>query len=192
VEKTLANAIRLNRVALKLSIRELGRRADVSAAQISRIESGEVQRPAVKTLVALARALDGNPIPLMIMAGQVGDEEARERLDHFLAAESEFEQAFDGAPDLRRKVGSPKTTRRELNEVAFDMFMVGDTEETLWHDAYLAVEVTGEETKDLRELISLWPTIDRGRRARVVECARDQAKLSRIEFLRALDDEEER
>lgn len=63
-----------------LSIRELARRAGVSAAQISRIESGQVLRPSREILVALGKALDRNPLPLLILANYLTASEARDAL----------------------------------------------------------------------------------------------------------------
>jgi transcriptional regulator with XRE-family HTH domain len=54
-----------------LSIRELARRSGISAAQISRIESGGVT-PSMETLAKLAVALDRPPEPLFIFAGYRG------------------------------------------------------------------------------------------------------------------------
>jgi len=63
-----------------LSVRELARRAGVSAAQVSRIEGGQVNRPSREILVALARALNRNPLPLVILAGHLDAREARDAL----------------------------------------------------------------------------------------------------------------
>lgn len=49
-------ALRRHRVAAGLAIRELGRKAGVSSAMISRIENGQVS-PSLSTLEALARAM---------------------------------------------------------------------------------------------------------------------------------------
>ena len=65
VGKTIKNA----REGFGVSIRELARQAGVSAAQISRIEAGAVDQPSIDTLVGIARALDRNPKPLLIVSG---------------------------------------------------------------------------------------------------------------------------
>mgnify|MGYP001167391280 CR=1 FL=1 len=186
--KDVAAVITDARKARSLSIRELGRRAGVSAGQISRIESGEVQRPAVETLVALARALDCNPVPLMIVAGHVTGDEARGRLAHFVADESELASEWVHTGDaealqrMQRIVGDSKASPSDLRGVAADVFLTAETEETLWHDAYLALPTQGEGAEDLRELVSAWPSVDPGRRVRVLEFVRDQVALSRLDF----------
>lgn len=186
--KDVAAVITDARTVRSLSIRELGRRAGVSAGQISRIESGEVQRPAVETLVALARALDCNPVPLMIVAGHVTGDEARDRLAHFVADGSELASEWAHAGDaeglqrMQRIVGDSKASPSDIRGVAADVFLTAETEETLWHDAYLALPTQGEGAEDLQELVSAWPSVDADRRVRVLEFVRDQVALSRVDF----------
>ena len=185
---SLGGTIAQARKARTWSIRELGRRAGVSAAQVSRIESGEAKKPAVETLVAVARALDCNPVPLMIVAGHVGAEEARERLRHFMAQDSEFAAEWIAAGDseeldaMRAVVETTTSTESEIVAVAARVFLTAETEETLWHDAYLSLPTQGEGVEDLRELVAAWPTIDAARRVRVLDFARDQVALSRSDF----------
>jgi transcriptional regulator with XRE-family HTH domain len=52
-----------------LSVRQLAKRAGVSAATLSRIEADQVRKPGQEILVALARALNRNPLPLLILPG---------------------------------------------------------------------------------------------------------------------------
>ena len=63
-----------------LSMRGLARRSGLSAAQISRIEAGEVERPAAETLVKLAKALDRDAQLLLVFAGYIGGARARRLL----------------------------------------------------------------------------------------------------------------
>src|SRR5436309_2365871 len=56
--QTMAEVTREARVRAGLSMRGLARRSGLSAAQVSRIEAGEVERPVAETLVKLAKALD--------------------------------------------------------------------------------------------------------------------------------------
>ena len=72
----LGETIRRAREGFGFSIRELGRRTGVSAAQLSRIEAGQVEQPSIDTLVAVARGLDRNPKPLLIVSGHIGRDEA--------------------------------------------------------------------------------------------------------------------
>ena len=57
-------------------MRELARRSGLSAAQISRIESGEVERPSAETLARLAIALERSPEALYVAVGHLDVAEA--------------------------------------------------------------------------------------------------------------------
>jgi transcriptional regulator with XRE-family HTH domain len=170
------------------SIRELARRAGVSAGQISRMESGEVQRPAVETLVSLARALDRNPVPLMIAAGHISGSEARGHLARLTDEGSELAEAWQSEHDreqldrMRAAVSEPSSDESTLRRVAQEIFLTAETEETLWHDAYLALPAQGTQAEALRELVSAWPLVNAERRERILEYVRDQVDLSRAEF----------
>src|SRR5207247_3640621 len=59
-----------------LPMREIARRSGLSAAQISRIESGAVESPTIETLTRLARALDRDPQLLLAALGRIGGEES--------------------------------------------------------------------------------------------------------------------
>ena len=63
-----------------LSMRGLARRSGLSAAQVSRIEAGEVERPAAETLVRLAKALDRDAQLLLVFAGHIRGARARQLL----------------------------------------------------------------------------------------------------------------
>jgi transcriptional regulator with XRE-family HTH domain len=184
---TVGNAVRFAR-GQRMSIRELARRSGVSAPQISRIEAGEVERPEAQTLVALARALDSNPIPLLVLAGHIREAEARERLRYFVDRNAELAEewkSFGGREDLERArvvLDDPKCGSGALRQIAFDVFMTAETEETLWHDAFLAVAASGHDASELRDLIAAWPSISPERRELLLRFARDQVALSRAEF----------
>jgi transcriptional regulator with XRE-family HTH domain len=79
-EQTLAQVTKEARVRARLSMRGLARRSGLSAAQISRIEAGEVERPAAETLVRLAKALDRDAQLLLVFAGHIRGARARQLL----------------------------------------------------------------------------------------------------------------
>jgi transcriptional regulator with XRE-family HTH domain len=79
-EQTLAEVTKEARVRARLSMRGLARRSGLSAAQISRIEAGEVERPAAETLVRLAKALDRDAQILLVFAGHIRGARARQLL----------------------------------------------------------------------------------------------------------------
>ena len=59
-----------------LPMRELARRSGLSAAQISRIEAGNVETPTIETLTSLSRALDRDPQLLLVALGRISSDEA--------------------------------------------------------------------------------------------------------------------
>src|SRR5713101_2514854 len=77
---TLAGVTKEARVRARLSMRGLARRSGLSAAQVSRIEAGEVERPAAETLVRLAKALDRDAQLLLVFAGHSTGARARQLL----------------------------------------------------------------------------------------------------------------
>jgi transcriptional regulator with XRE-family HTH domain len=85
-EQTLAAVTKEARVRARLSMRGLARRSGLSAAQISRIEAGEVERPAAETLVRLAKALDRDAQLLLVFAGHIRGARARQLLREAIEA----------------------------------------------------------------------------------------------------------
>src|SRR5512132_3357707 len=79
-QTTLAEVTKEARVRARLSMRGLARRSGLSAAQVSRIEAGEVERPAAETLVRLAKALDRDAQLLLVFAGHIRGARARQLL----------------------------------------------------------------------------------------------------------------
>jgi transcriptional regulator with XRE-family HTH domain len=188
-EKTIANAIRVCREGLGIGVRELSRRSGVAAPQISRLERGEVKKPTVETLVALARGLDWNPIPLLILAGYVDVEEARARLREYFAEGAELIEEWRVAPDgekqieaARAAIADQNTTLERFQEIAFDVWAGGESGETLWDEVYAVLPALGEHQTELREVVGSWPSLSTERRRRVIEFVRDQVQLSQREF----------
>jgi transcriptional regulator with XRE-family HTH domain len=90
--QTMAEVTREARVRAGLSMRGLARRSGLSAAQISRIEAGEVERPVAETLVRLAKALDRDAQLLLVFAGHIRGARARQLL----------REAFEALPEPGR------------------------------------------------------------------------------------------
>lgn len=63
----LAQVVRSHREALGLSVREVAKRADISATMLSRIENSGVSAGA-QTLLSLASVVDVDPDLLLILA----------------------------------------------------------------------------------------------------------------------------
>jgi transcriptional regulator with XRE-family HTH domain len=172
-----------------MSMRELARQSGISAAQISRIEANKIDKPSVTTLISLSKALDLNPIPLMILAGYLRRDEARARLAAFLEPGTEFSAQWSSDPGsarqleaMRHIVGDENSSDDLIGQVACTVFLTLETEETLWDDAFLLAAAEGEHNTDLREIAQLWPSISIERRPTVLAFLRDQATLSRLEF----------
>ncbi|MCB8969510.1 MAG: helix-turn-helix domain-containing protein [Thermoleophilales bacterium] len=70
-EPELCDLIKEARKDRGLTLREVARRSGVSAGQLSRIEGGEVQRPSIATLEAVASALARPAAPLLLFAGHI-------------------------------------------------------------------------------------------------------------------------
>ena len=191
-----AEAIKRTRTAMGFSIRELGRRAGVSAAQISRIEAGEVDQPSLDTLVELARALDRNPKPLLIVSGYVELEDARRTLKEMFrenqgssydtAVDSELVEVWhhygqdDELVKARKLLADPDASEEQIRELAVEVFLTAETDETLW-DSWLNA-VTGDAPgPELQLLINHWRTLTPRRKQRVLEFVADQAALSDYE-----------
>jgi transcriptional regulator with XRE-family HTH domain len=84
--QTMAEVTSEARLQAGLSMRGLARRSGLSAAQISRIEAGEVERPAAETLVKLAKALDRDAQLLLVFAGHIRGARARQLLRQAIEA----------------------------------------------------------------------------------------------------------
>jgi transcriptional regulator with XRE-family HTH domain len=91
-EVTMAELTKEARVGAGLSMRALARRSGLSAAQVSRIEAGEVERPVAETLVKLAKALDRDEQLLLVFAGHIRGARARQLL----------RKAIEGLPEPGR------------------------------------------------------------------------------------------
>ncbi len=170
-----------------LSVRELARRAGVSAAQVSRIESGLVRRPSREILVALARALNRNPLPLIILAGHLEATEAQSALAPLFRNGAELPEEWGDwtrydLETVRRLLTEPDPPAIEfLHAIAADVFRVQETDETLWDDSHTFAMSRGEHAAELRELMGIWRYIG-DRRQQLLEYGRALRHLADLEF----------
>jgi transcriptional regulator with XRE-family HTH domain len=116
-EQTLAAVTKEARVRARLSMRGLARRSGLSAAQVSRIEAGEVERPAAETLVRLAKALDRDAQLLLVFAGHIRGARARRLLREAIEALPEPGRA-EQADALARLEAEDERERRLREELA--------------------------------------------------------------------------
>src|SRR5438105_6110684 len=112
----LAGVIKEARVRASLSMRGLARRSGLSAAQVSRIEAGEVERPAAETLVKLAKALDRDAQLLLVFAGHIVGSRARQLLREAIEALPEPGRA-DHADALAQLEAEDERERRFREEL---------------------------------------------------------------------------
>jgi transcriptional regulator with XRE-family HTH domain len=185
---SVGQVIKKAREGYGYSIRELGRRANVSAAQLSRIEAGKVDQPALDTLLSVARALDRNPKPLLIAAGHIRTEEAKSVLAALFDSDSELVEEWsygwqDRLDAARKLLAKPNPDERALRGLAGDVFLTAETEETLWWDSWLGPLLEQEGGNELRSLVGYWQVLPSSRRQKVIEYAREQAELARPERL---------
>jgi transcriptional regulator with XRE-family HTH domain len=114
----MAEVTREARVRAGLSMRGLARRSGLSAAQVSRIEAGEVERPVAETLVKLAKALDRDAQLLLVFAGHIRGARARQLLREAIEALPEPGRAeYDSALARLEAEGEREhRLRQELTE----------------------------------------------------------------------------
>jgi len=115
--QTMAEVTREARVRAGLSMRGLARRSGLSAAQVSRIEAGEVERPVAETLVKLAKALDRDAQLLLVFAGHIRGARARQLLRQAIEAVLEPGSA-ERADALARLEAEGEREQRLLEELA--------------------------------------------------------------------------
>jgi transcriptional regulator with XRE-family HTH domain len=116
-ELTIAEVTKEARARARLSMRGLARRSGLSAAQISRIEAGEVERPVAETLVKLAKALDRDAQLLLVFAGHIRGARARQLLRQAIEAVPEPGRA-EHADALARLEAEDERERRLREELA--------------------------------------------------------------------------
>lgn len=175
-----------------LSVRELARRAGVSAAQVSRIESGQVSRPSREILVAIARALNRNPLPLIILAGHLDAREAQDALAPLFRDDAELPQEWGewaryDLATVRHMLSRVDPQETEpFRIIAADVFRVEETDETLWDDVYLQTMARGEQAAEVQELMAIWRAIGE-RRQQLLAYGRSLRELADLEFRAAAE-----
>ena len=192
----LGQAVRQARNALRLSVRELARRADIPHTQISRIESGQIKKPSREALVSIAKALEQNPMPLLILAGHLDRDEARAALRPFFREGAElvedwrhWEGVGKSASDLtlaraQTVVRDPKATEDQLARVAAELFGYYETVETEWDDSYVLAAAHGrpKDQAQLREFLEVWGYIGSDLRDRWLMYGRRLREIADLEW----------
>jgi transcriptional regulator with XRE-family HTH domain len=172
--QTLAGVIRKARMRARLSMRELARRSGLSAAQISRIEAGEVERPVAETLVRLAKALGRDAQLLLVFAGHIRGARAQQLL----------RQAIEVLPEPSRAEYAPALSRLDAQ---------GEREHRLWDelaDSERALTGIQQDLDAIRVRVSAEPAREARKRLRevgvlaqrhAVEVAEKRRRLEQLE-----------
>jgi len=154
-EVTMAEVTKEARVRARLSMRALARRSGLSAAQISRIEAGEVERPIAETLVKLAKALDRDAQLLLVFGRHIRGARARQLLQQAIEALPEPGRA-EHAEALARLEAEDEHERRLREELAEAERALAkaqqDLDEARFERERVAAEPLREAHKRLREL----------------------------------------
>src|SRR5512132_2520138 len=169
--QTMAEVTREARVRAGLSMRALARRSGLSAAQISRIEAGEVERPAAETLVRLAKALDRDAQILLVFAGHIRGARARQLLREASEALPEPGRA-EQADALARLEAEDEREQRLRDELAEAERALAKTQRAA--GGQVAAEPLREARERLRELGML-------AQRRAVEVAAKRRQFERLD-----------
>lgn len=152
-----------------ISIRELGRRSGVSPGQISRIESGETDKPSTETLTALASALGGNPAPLLKAAGYTGT-----------AIDSEIKAIRES---FNEDAENTDAISESLNEIEVESIAGEDAELLFYVSRRIHSRDFGDASGAISEIARAWPAITSERRKLIRAFVADQEVLSSLDRL---------
>src|SRR6266508_362974 len=152
---TMSEVTKEARVRARLSMRALARRSGLSAAKMSRIEAGEVERTVAETLVKLAKALDRDAQLLLVFAGHIRGARARQLLRQAIEAVPEPGSA-EHAEALARLEAEDERERRLREELAEAERALTeaqqDLDEARFEGERVAAEPLREAHKRLREV----------------------------------------
>lgn len=173
-----------------MTIRELGRSTGISHTQLGRIEAGQVTTPSREMLVTIARALDRNPLSLLILAGHLGGEEARVALEPMFRDGAELPEewgdwASTTLSEARALLRTPGTRDSDLRRLASDVFAVAETDETQWDESHTLLLAHGD--RDLLQLVGIWRFVRGARRQQLLEYAHALRELEDLEYLAETD-----
>jgi transcriptional regulator with XRE-family HTH domain len=208
-QRHVGRAISGARTLAGLSIRELGRRTGVSAAQLSRIEAGRVRQPSIDTLVAVATAVGRSPKALLIVSGHIsgrerlvalrqmlglrpnGEPDPNSTSDLIEAVEDVFDEPlFEEARALVQQDDPPEDELLKVAESIFIMSVHSDSADA-WGSFIgpLMATLGGDELQEHVETVFLLP---RDRRQKVFQYALEQRALDRLEWESELSEDEEK
>lgn len=168
-EPELCDLIKEARTARGLSLREVARRSGVSAGQLSRIEGGEVERPSVATLEAVASALARPTAPLLFIAGHIDRAELERRMSDLVERLDALSWQSDGVFELADDAVAAQAIWQRADQ-ALPAIGVG-TEQWL------------EIREEIEEIAAAWTALTPDRRRLVRAFVADQEVLSALDRL---------
>src|SRR6266508_3428690 len=166
--QTMAEVTREARMRAGLSMRGLARRSGLSAAQVSRIEAGEVERPVAETLVKLAKALDRDAQLLLVFAGHIRGARARQLL----------RQAIEALPEPGRAEHADALAHRLREELADAEGALAKAQQDL---AEARFEGEGVAAKPLREAHARLREVGILAQGRAVEVAQKRRQFEQLD-----------
>jgi transcriptional regulator with XRE-family HTH domain len=171
--------------AESVSIRELARRAGISAAQLSRIESGHVENPSPATLARIAAAVGRDARPLWVAAGHIRGQDAVAVLEQACEIEVEIFEGSTGdenrAQQARAMLVAIREADADLVRLAGEIFQTYTSPDTTWWNEYVQPALDAPEGNPLKELIRAYQTLPPNRFDKIVEYVRDQLRLFELE-----------
>jgi len=179
-EVTMAEVIKEARVRARLSMRGLARRSGLSAAQISRIEAGEVERPVAETLVKLAKALDRDAQLLLVFAGHIRGARARQLLRQAIEALPEPVRA-EHADALARLEAEDERERRLREELAETEGALTKAQQDLNEARFEGERVAAEPLREANERLREVGMLAQRRAVEVAEKRREFEQLDDAE-----------
>jgi transcriptional regulator with XRE-family HTH domain len=175
-EVSMAEVTKEARVRARLSMRGLARRSGLSAAQISRIEAGEVERPVAETLVKLAKALDRDAQLLLVFAGHIRGARARQLLRQAIEALPEPGRA-EHADALARLDAEDERERRLREELAEAERALTKAQQDLYEARFEGERVTAEPLREAHERLREVGMLAQRRAVEVAEKRREFEQL---------------
>lgn len=175
--QTMAELTREARAGAGISMRGLARRSGLSAAQISRIEAGEVERPVAETLVKLAKALDRNAQLLLVFAGHIKGARARQLLRQAIEALPEPGRA-EHADALAQLEAQGEREQRLREELADAEVALAKAQRAL---SETRLEADSKPTKALREARQQVREVGRLAHDLAAEVAQKRKQLERLD-----------
>ena len=164
-----------------MTLQRLARRSGVSVGHLSKLETGQVRRPEVSTLLAVARGLGLQPEPLLAAAGHLDLSATRELLARLLRPHAtgvydgdgdsdvteEWEHLGWDAPAARALALDEETPAVEIRALAARVFPTARGRGGAWVEA---LSEAGDDP-ELAQVLQAWPRLAPRQRRLVAEVA---------------------